>query len=206
MIALHLHSQRLLVIVGASGAGKDSLLHSWLASVPAELKPHRARRTITRNAGDASEDHEAIDDAGFHAAQTAGAFALSWQAHGLHYGVRRAELAPLALGRWVVMNGSRAHLHELRTAAPHARVVEVSAPEALRRARLGRRGREGAPQLHGRLLRSAPGSGLDTDADLRIVNDGDLAAAVAQLARWWQSLPPCADGLRAAPRPSPHRP
>ena len=41
----------------------------WLASLPHGLAPHPARRTITeRDAGDASEDHEALDEAGFLAA------------------------------------------------------------------------------------------------------------------------------------------
>ena len=62
MIPLHDHSHRLLVIVGASGAGKDSVLKGWLSSLPHELAPHRARRTITRDADDASENHEAIAD------------------------------------------------------------------------------------------------------------------------------------------------
>lgn len=184
MNRLHTHAHRLLVIVGPSGAGKDSVLKGWLASLPHELAPHRVRRTITRDAGDASEDHEAIDEAGFLAALEAGAFAFTWQAHGLHYGVRWPELEPLAQGRWVVMNGSRGHLPELRDVAPQAHVIEVVAPDALRRARLDRRGREATPQLQDRLVRSVP----EPAPDLRITNDGDLSHAIAQLGRWWQQL------------------
>lgn len=178
------HSHRLLVIVGASGAGKDSVLKVWLASLPREIRPHHARRSITRSAGDASEDHETLDEPGFHAARAAGAFAFAWQAHGLHYGVRWSELAALARGRWVVMNGSRGHLRELRAAAPCARVVEIVAPEALRRERLAERGREAMPHVQRRLARTVP----DPDVDLRIVNEAGLASAVTQLARWWQPL------------------
>jgi ribose 1,5-bisphosphokinase len=184
MNRLHAHSHRLLVIVGASGAGKDSVLTGWLASLPHGLAPHRARRTITRDAGDASENHEAIDEAGFHAALEAGAFAFAWQAHGLQYGVRWLELEPLMQGRWVVMNGSRGHLPELRATAPQAHVIEVVAPDDLRRARLARRGREAAPSVNDRLVRAMP----DPGADLRISNDGDLSHAIAQLDRWWQRL------------------
>jgi phosphonate metabolism protein PhnN/1,5-bisphosphokinase (PRPP-forming) len=191
MNRLQAHSHHLLVIVGASGAGKDSVLKGWLASLPREQRPHRARRTITRGAGDASEDHEALDEAGFLAARAAGAFAFAWQAHGLHYGVRWLELEPLLQGRWVVMNGSRGHLPVLRTAAPQVHVIEVVAPDDLRRARLAQRGREAVPALNDRLARAAPDSG----ADLRITNDGDLSHAIAQFGRWWQRL--------AAPMPSP---
>ncbi len=191
MNRLQAHSHRLLVIVGPSGAGKDSVLQGWLASLPHELAPHPVRRTITRTAGDASEDHEAIDEPGFLAALAAGAFAFAWQAHGLRYGVRWLELDPLAQGRWVMMNGSRGHLPDLRAAAPQARVIELVAPDDLRRARLARRGREAAPFVDDRLARAAP----DAGADLRITNDGELSHAIAQLDRWWQQL--------TAPMPSP---
>lgn len=182
MIPLHDHAHRLLVIVGASGAGKDSVLRAWLDTLPRDIRPHPARRTITRAAGDASEPHEALDEAGFHAAHAAGAFAFAWQAHGLHYGVRWSELEPLARGRWVVMNGSRGHLGELRAAAPQAQVIEVVAPDGLRRARLACRGRESRRLVQQRLARAVP----DPGADLLITNDTDLPSAVAQLAHWWQ--------------------
>ncbi len=184
MTLLQGHSHRLLVIVGASGAGKDSVLRGWLASLPQELRPHLARRTITRAGGDSSEAHEAIDEAGFGAAQAAGAFAFAWQAHGLHYGVRWSELAPLGQGRWVAMNGSRAHLGALRAAAAQAHVIEVVAADAVRQARLNSRGREAGESVLDRLQRSVPAGSTDR----RITNDGDLATAVAHLDGWWQGL------------------
>ncbi|WP_341892564.1 phosphonate metabolism protein/1,5-bisphosphokinase (PRPP-forming) PhnN [Variovorax sp. YR752] len=176
-------SHRLLIVVGPSGAGKDSLISAWLGSLPAAIRPQRARRTITRPA-DAHEDHEWIDAAAFARDRDAGAFAFWWTAHGLAYGIRQRELAPLASGRWVVMNGSREHLATLREAAPHARVVTVDAPAELRRQRLRSRGREDAPAQGARLQRAAPA----VDADLHIDNCGTLADAVAQLHAWWQPL------------------
>lgn len=176
-------SHRLLVIVGPSGAGKDSLISAWLDSLPASIRPQRARRTITRPA-DAHEDHEWTDAAAFARDRDAGAFAFCWSAHGLDYGVRQRELAPLADGHWVVMNGSREHLAALREAAPLARVVAVDAPAELRRQRLHSRGREDAPAQGARLRRVAPA----VDADLHIDNRGTLADAVALLRAWWQPL------------------
>lgn len=191
-------SARLIVVVGPSGAGKDSLLAHWRASLPAAQRPHLARRSITRPAETAgqqahgpSEAHEPLSPAVFDAAASIGAFAFRWQAHGLHYGIRHAELAPLAQGRWVVMNGSRAHLPRLRLAAPWARVLQVDAPEALRAARLQARGREPAPAHAARLQRATaahPPRGLAPD--LLIVNDRSLPEAVAQLQAWWQRLNP----------------
>jgi ribose 1,5-bisphosphokinase len=177
-------SQRLIVVVGASGVGKDTMLSAWLASMPAPLRPHRVQRVITRPAGDHTEVHEAVEPADFLAAQAAGDFALVWTAHGLHYGIRSAELAPLAQGRWVVMNGSRAHLGELRALAPGAQVVEVVADGATRLARLQARGREPPDRRLDRLTRTV----AEPTVDLRLHNNGELAAAVRQLDAWWQQL------------------
>lgn len=182
-------SERLIVVVGASGAGKDSVLRAWLDTLPAHARPALARRTITRAAFDATEAHEPIDEAGFQAARATGAFAFAWHAHGLRYGVRWQQLDPLWRGRWVVMNGSRAHLGELRAGAPRARVIEIVASRANRRERLAAREREDARTAQGRLARELPAAGTE----LVVANDGELAAAVAELQRWWHgaAAPAC---------------
>lgn len=181
--ALQGGGDRLLVLVGPSGAGKDAVLSRWLAGMPETVRPHRARRTITR-AADPHEAHEPIGTDAFRAQRDRGAFALVWQAHDLHYGVRWRELEPLRRNAWVVLNGSRAHLPTLRDLAPALRVVEITAPSTLRAARLGQRDREHETARLGRLRRDIdPGA-----VDCRIVNDGALMDAVAQLHRWWQAL------------------
>lgn len=182
---LHLpsHSHRLLVVVGRSGVGKDAVIGAWLRRFEPADRPHVARRVITRDRHP-SEDHEPVSVAAFHDLAASGRFAFHWQAHGLHYGVRGSELAPLRAGRCVVVNGSRQHLPQLRDAAPHARVVEIVLPEALRLARLQARGRESAGELAARLTRAAP----DSAADLVIDNSGPLADAVAALHGWWSAL------------------
>ena len=191
MTPLRQHSHRLLVVVGASGAGKDSVLNAWLNTLPAEERPHRARRSITRQLQDPSEAHEPMDDAAFARARMAGEFAFSWQAHGLHYGIRHGELAALGTGHWVVMNGSRAHLAELRAAAPRARVIEIMASDAVRSARLAGRAREQGERIGDRLARRV----ATAEPDLRIPNDDDLSSAVAHVDHWWRHLalqPACA--------------
>lgn len=174
-------SERLIVVVGPSGAGKDSVIAAWLSAQPASQRPHRARRTITR-AADVHEDHEPLDAASFAAAAAAGAFAFDWQAHGLHYGIRHAELAALAAGGWVAMNGSRGHLPRLRLSAPLARVVEIDAPAGVRALRLRSRGREAAAEHPARLAREVDGGA----AALRVLNAGRLEEAVATLDGWWR--------------------
>lgn len=177
-------SARLVVVVGASGAGKDSVMAGWLAGLPEPVRPWRARRTITRAAHARSEDHEPVTTARFDALLDRGAFAFHWSAHGLRYGIRHDELAPLIDGRWVVLSGSRAHLPELLAAAPRAWVVSIDAPAGLRAGRLLDRGREADAAVAERLRRELE----PVRADLRILNDGPLQQAVATLDAWWRGL------------------
>ena len=75
-----------VLVVGPSGAGKDTLLDLARNAVT-DLKPICfAKRVVTRPAND-FEDHDSVDADQFERMQADGAFALSWQAHGLSYGV-----------------------------------------------------------------------------------------------------------------------
>lgn len=182
------HSERLIAVVGPSGAGKDSVLKAWRALAQqqeaAVPMPHQAQRVITRPADPQGEAHEPVDEPGFHALRAAGALAVHWEAHGLHYGVRTRALEPLKAGRWVVVNASREHLPQLRVAAPALRVVEITAPLALLAQRLAARAREDVAAVQARLARHAP----PTRADLVVHNTGDVRAAAMRLHQWWGRL------------------
>jgi ribose 1,5-bisphosphokinase len=185
---------RLLVVVGPSGVGKDSLLAAWRERLGRQGRCARVqlvRRTISRPASAGGEPHEAVSPDEWRTLRDAGAFALHWEAHGLGYGIRPAQLAGLhAGGPWVLLNGSRAALPAVRARFPAARVIEVHARPDTVAARLHARGREDAARIADRLARA-----LRVDADLRIDNDGTLEDAVDALARWWQGLE---DGLSVA--------
>jgi ribose 1,5-bisphosphokinase len=176
-------SRRLLLVVGPSGAGKDSVLEAWRRSLGAAA-PAFAQRVITR-APDATEAHEAVTRGDFAGLRSRGLLATWWQAHGLDYGVRWQQLEPLAQGRWVVLNGSRAHLPALRRQAPGLRVVEIGAPAHVLAQRLAARAREDAPAREHRLARAIE---APIEADLRLVNDGELHGCVDALAQWWDSV------------------
>ena len=174
------HGDGLVVVVCASGAGKDSLLRAWRAT-PAAAGVHVAQRVVTRPP-DPSEGHEAVTGSDFAGLRARGLLATWWQAHGLDYGVRHAQFEPLAGGSRVVLNGSRAHLPALRRQAPGLRVVEVRAPAHALASRLAARGREDAPGRQARLARSLEPV---ADAELVLLNDGELQDCVDAFARWW---------------------
>ncbi|OYW05575.1 MAG: phosphonate metabolism protein/1,5-bisphosphokinase (PRPP-forming) PhnN [Acidiphilium sp. 37-67-22] len=162
----------LVLIVGPSGAGKDTVMRAAreaLAGTSGFLFP---RRIITRPADDA-EDHLPVTPADF----ATHAFALSWQAHGLSYGIPATILAALAAGDVVVVNVSRAVVAEARQRF-RCHVVEITASAPVLASRLAVRGRETEADIAARLARAAAASG----ADETIVNETTPAAAGAHLA------------------------
>lgn len=174
-------TERLWMVVGPSGAGKDSTI----AELAARLRPEDgiviARRTITRPVQlGAAEQHSAVTPEAFARQRADGAFILDWESHGLSYGIGVEVRAWLTVGLHVVANGSRAALPAARAAlGPTLCVVEVTAPPAVLAARLATRGRESSEEIAGRLVRTAELT--RAPADLTIVNDGTLEAAVTQL-------------------------
>ena len=143
---------QLFVVVGPSGAGKDTLMAGASAVDPTL---HWARRVITRPETTSGEPFEGVDDASFQARLAAGEFALHWPAHRLRYGVPHAELAPINAGRTVLLNGSRAALPAVQLAYPGLVVIRVSAPSAVLAQRLAARGRESLADIAARLQRAS---------------------------------------------------
>jgi ribose 1,5-bisphosphokinase len=162
-----------VAVVGASGAGKDSLINYARDSLGDQVAV--VRRVVTRVADGGSEDHESMSVEDFAASEQEGLFALSWEAHGLSYGLPIALEDDLAAGRVVIANLSRAALPRLVARYPNALVVEVTAaPEVIAR-RLAGRGREGGEDIRRRLER---GSGFRLPSStVSIDNSGALETA-----------------------------
>lgn len=163
------------LVVGPSGAGKDSLIDAARAARPDILF---ARRMITRSGDAGGEDHAAISDADFAEAEAEGAFALSWRAHGLAYGVPIEIETALAEGRHVVANGARRAIEEARAKFPKRRVLHVTAAPEILAARLAQRGRE-TPEAIAERLRGAREISLSGDDVIEVDNGGTLAEGVA---------------------------
>ena len=170
-------SGRLFAVVGASGSGKDTLLAGLARARPDIL---RARRTISRPPSLATEDFESVSEHVFASLRAGGAFALDWSAHGLGYGLRHEEFAPLAEGRTVIFNGSRKALPEALTRFPHLRVIEVIVSPEVLAARLAARGRESHDEITRRLQRAAQALPAGIPA-ATVRNDGTPEQGVARL-------------------------
>ena len=178
-------SQRLVYVVGPSGAGKDSVLGWVRQHLGHRPSIHWARRTISRPERPGDELHEAVDLGQFMTLRNESAFALDWQANDLYYGVRHSETTPLEHDDWVIVNGSRGYLDMARNRFPGLTVVHVSAsPDTLHK-RLVARGRETLPSIEARIARNAQ---LSPKVDFHVLNDGSLDSAGHQLLRHLQSM------------------
>jgi ribose 1,5-bisphosphokinase len=164
----------IFAVVGPSGAGKDTLIAGARARRP-DLR--LVRRVITRPSEAGGEDFEAVSRQAFAGRLQSGEFALHWEAHGLSYGIPRAQVEGPGD---VIFNGSRAALPAAMAAFPGLRVIVVTAPDTALASRLADRGREDEADIRSRLERAAFTLPEGVEATV-VVNDGTLAEGVARL-------------------------
>jgi ribose 1,5-bisphosphokinase len=164
------------VVVGPSGAGKDTLMAHAASMFSGRPDVIFARRIITRDSTAGGEDHDGVCEADFEKLDAAGRFAVSWKAHGLHYGIPAETQEAVAGGALVVANGSRSALGLFKQAYPSLVVINVTARPEVLAARLEARGRESREDILRRLERSSLGVAGDYNV-VTIDNSGAVEAA-----------------------------
>jgi ribose 1,5-bisphosphokinase len=170
----------LIIVVGPSGAGKDSLIRyarARLSSDPAFLF---VRRTVTRTADAATEDHDSLTQDAFAAAAAGGHFAVVWEAHGLRYGIPASAGAHIEAGGVAVANGSRAALPGILARFGKVTVVHITARPEVLASRLAMRGREDPATIQARLERRLSET-ASCERWIEIDNSGELAVAGEKL-------------------------
>jgi ribose 1,5-bisphosphokinase len=163
----------LVLVVGPSGAGKDTLISAARHRLAADPRFVFVRRVVTRPSN-AFEDHDTLTAEQFAAAAAAGDFALHWHAHGLSYGLRRGIDDHIAAGHIVVCNVSRGIVAAAREKHRQVRVVHVGASPGVLAARIASRGRDTAGSRSDS-LRSELALAI---CDVAIDNSGVLETAV----------------------------
>lgn len=169
---------RLVLVVGPSGVGKDSIMDAAKAELAGQARYVFPRRIITRQSDPDSEDHDTVGEDEFEQLCAQGAFFLHWPAHGLRYALPGTVTAKLGEGATVVANVSRSVISEARAKHPDTLVIRITASPDVLEQRLLNRGREDSEAIRRRLARSAelpPGGAVVT-----IVNDSSLEDAVRQ--------------------------
>ena len=167
---------RMIVVVGPSGAGKDTLMAYAAQRLQDRSDVTFVRRVITRDGSAGGEDHDAVSEVEFQRMAKSGCFAVCWEAHGLHYGIPSDTLQQLAEGRILVANGSRTALPHFQRAFPGMLVVNVTARPEVLAARLEARGRESREEILRRLQRTTT-TFMDAYDVVTIDNSGSLEEA-----------------------------
>ncbi len=173
------HQGRMILVVGPSGVGKDSLIAGAKQRLGPDSGFHFPRRVVTRPADSEREDHESVTPEAFEALLARDAFCLSWQAHGLSYAIPAEAETWLERGESVVVNVSRSLVQAAARRFPNLEVIHVTAdPEVIAR-RLAERGGETPRGARERLDRrvewTAAGARLT-----EVANDGTLDQSLAR--------------------------
>lgn len=171
---------RLILVVGPSGAGKDTLLGLAKAACADDSNIVFPRRIITRQAS-VSEDNEEVSAGTFEEALARDEYAMHWQAHGHRYALSRAIDDDIRAGRTVVANVSRTVIVAMRRVYAQVVVVSITAPPNVLAERLAMRGRVSDGRIEQRLARTVDETAAAPD--ITIVNTGSAEYHARQLVR-----------------------
>ncbi len=171
---------RLMLVVGPSGAGKDTLIALAKEQCQDLDDIVFVRRVVTREAS-VFENNEQLSMDDFHAARARGDFALHWEAHGQCYGLPRSIDDAIRHDRTIVANVSRSVIATARAAYADVLVVAITAPAEVLAQRLAQRARSSDGAISERLNRAA--DNVDAMPDRSIENVGDAALHAAEFVR-----------------------
>jgi len=171
---------RLVLVVGPSGAGKDTLLRLAQAACVDDRDIVFPRRVVTRESSE-TEDNMAMSQDEFRRAREHGDFAVHWEAHGHSYALPLEINDDILAGRAVVANVSRTVIGALRQAYANVVVVAITAPPDVLAQRLAARARHSDGNIADRLARSVDDT--SANADVTILNAGSADYHSRQLVR-----------------------
>ena len=143
----------LVLVVGPSGAGKDTLIGKAREALAGDDRFVFPRRIVTRTAVAELEDHDTVEPAEFEEQKLRGAYALDWRAHGLSYALPASIKAAMTAGKVVVVNVSRTIIPQALQKYEHVHVLLITARPEVRAERLAVRGRETPADIADRLAR-----------------------------------------------------
>lgn len=165
----------LILVVGPSGVGKDSLLDSARQSFASEDRFVFVKRYITRSADAGGEEHIELSPREFDVYVTEAKLAMHWEAHGYRYGLPIEIINELEDGKCVIANVSRNIIHEACERFDNLSVLNVTATAEILHERLSDRGRESVEEIRRRLDRQA--SAINGDYVFEIPNNETIELA-----------------------------
>jgi ribose 1,5-bisphosphokinase len=148
----------LVLIVGPSGAGKDTVIDGAKRAFETTGELARVlfpKRSIDRPSHP-SEDFVSVPSHVFDSPQVDDAFALHWSAHGTRYGIPASIRETIAEGGVAVVNVSRTVIPAARAAFSRVVVIAITCPPDVRAQRLAERARETRSEIASRVARTVP--------------------------------------------------
>ena len=177
----------LVLVVGNSGSGKDSIISGVVKRFPSNLKEiHLTQRYITRPASE-TEDNIAITPEIFKEMSRQKKFALEWHIYDLDYGV------PIDIDDWlkkehpVIVNVSRTIVKKARNTYRNILVVFIKVSFEITYQRIKERGRESGKLLQERIQRAKENQTF-SEADFIVDNSGELENAIDQFLNYLISM------------------
>jgi len=169
----------IVLVVGNSGSGKDSIISEVVKRFPSNLKEiHLTQRYITRPSSK-TEDNIAITPKIFKEMSLQKKFALEWHIYDLDYGVPIDIDDWLKKGHPVIVNVSRTIVKKARSIYRNILVVFIKVPFEITFQRIKERARESGKQLQERIQRAKDNQTFP-DADFIVDNSGELEIAIDQ--------------------------
>lgn len=175
---MRMHWGTLVLVVGPSGAGKDSIIRGAQKEFAGDPRFVFPRRVVTRKADTAAEDHDSVTEMAFALSVANGDFAVWWKAHGNGYGLPITIEDDLRIGRTVIFNCSRTVVGEVQKHYPKVAVAEIQVSADQLVERIVARGRESKEQAIERAGRVVPPFPAGTRA-FPIRNDSSLDLAIS---------------------------
>ncbi len=170
---------KLVLVVGNSGSGKDSIISEVVKRFPSDLKEiHLTQRYITRSSSK-TEDNIAITPERFKEMSHQKKFALEWHIYDLDYGVPIDIDDWLKKGHPVIVNVSRTIVKKARSIYRNILVVFIKVPFDITLKRVKERARESGKLLQERIQRAKDNQNFPA-ADAIVDNSGELEIAVDQ--------------------------
>jgi ribose 1,5-bisphosphokinase len=166
---------RLILVVGPSGAGKDTLLGLAKAACADDGNIVFPRRVVTREAS-MSEDNEEVTPDAFQHALARHEYAMHWEAHGHCYALPRAIDDDIRAGRTVIANVSRTVIGAMRRGYVNVAVVSITAPPEVLAERLAMRARGSDGKIEQRLGRTVDDASAAPDVTIVNVSSAEYHA------------------------------